>query len=64
MNKNNGIKLTKQELLRMANDLNMDVNKLIKYLAILEDNKLTKLDKDNVRWWTTLAKCIWVVKIR
>lgn len=48
MNKNNGIKLTKKELLRMANDLNMDVNELIKYLAILEDNKLTKLDKDNV----------------
>lgn len=48
MNKKNGIKLTKKELLRMAKDLNMDVNELIKYLAVLEENRLTKLGKDNV----------------
>lgn len=48
MNKKNGIKLTKKELLRMSKDLNMDVNELIKYLTALEDNGFTKLGKDNV----------------
>lgn len=48
MNKKNGIKLTKKELLRMAKDLNMDVNELIKYLAVLEDIGLTKVSNGNI----------------
>lgn len=48
MNKKNGIKLTKKELLRMSKDLNMDVNELIKYLAVLEENRLINLGKDRV----------------
>ncbi len=47
MNKN-GIKLTKKELLRMSKDLNMSVDELIKYLAVLEDIGLTKVSNGNI----------------
>lgn len=49
MNKKNGIKLTKKELLRMSKDLNMRVDELIKYLAVLEDCGLTKLNGNILR---------------
>lgn len=48
MNKNNGIKLTKKELLRMANDLGVSVEEIKLYLKALNEINLIEIKNNNL----------------
>ena len=48
MNKNNGIKLTKKELLIMANDLGVSVEEIKLYLKALKDINLIEIKNNNL----------------